>query len=152
MPKSEDAAPEASSLPPQAETLIRFALENPDQFQLISDVVATRSRDKLNHRRTQEYEDSLRALSQSLTSATSFSVGDLVTWKPLLKNRVRPAYDEPAIVIEVLDKTVRNTEADPSSTYFREPLDIVLGLLDDDGEIVVYHFDSRRFEHAARVI
>lgn len=151
MPKPEEVAPEESSLSPQAETLIKFAIENPDQFQLISDVVATRSRDKLNHRRTQEYEDSLRDLFESLTSTASFTVGDLVTWKPLLKNRVRPAYGEPAIVIEFLDKPVRNSEANPSSTYFREPLDLVLGLLDDDGEILVYHFDSRRFEQAARV-
>lgn len=145
MVKARGDGDEPTPLSPQAETLIRFAIENPDQFQAISDVVATRSLDKLNHRRTSEYVGSLRSQFASLSSEESFSLGDLVVWKPLLKNRVRPAYGEPAIVVEVLDKPVRNTEADPSSTYFREPLDIVLGVLDDDGELVVYHFDSRRF-------
>lgn len=148
MAKARAEGEEPSALPPQAEALIRFALENPDQFQLISDVVADRSLEKLNHRRSSEYEDALTERFASLSETAHFSPGDLVVWKPLLKNRVRPAYDEPAIVIEVLDAPVRNTEADPSSTYFREPLDIVLGVLDDDGEILVYHFDSRRFERS----
>lgn len=147
MPETGEKPDAARALSPQAEQLIRFAVENPDQFQAIADVVADRSLEKLNHRRTAEYKDALTSRFASLTESASLSVGDLVVWKPLLKNRVRPAYDEPAVVIEILDKPVRNTEADPSSTYFREPLDIVLGLLDDDDEILVYHFDSRRFTH-----
>lgn len=145
MPETGRKSDESRGLSPQADKLIRFALENPDQFQAIADVVADRSLEKLNHRRTAQYKDALTSRFASLTEPSRINVGDLVVWKPLLKNRVRPAYDEPAVVIEVLDKPVRNTEADPSSTYFREPLDIVLGLLDDDDEILVYHFDSRRF-------
>ena len=34
---------------------------------------------------------------------------------------------------------------DSGSPYFREPLDIVLGFVDGDGDFITYHFDSRRF-------
>jgi len=34
---------------------------------------------------------------------------------------------------------------DSGSPYFREPLDIVLGFLNGDGDFITYHFDSRRF-------
>ncbi|WP_438352331.1 hypothetical protein [Microbacterium sp. CJ88] len=145
LPRRERGTADSEALSPQAETLIRFAIQNPDQFKLISDVVASRSIDKLNGRRSQEYESELLEQYRALTTHESFAPGDLVVWKPGLKNRVRPAYDEPAVVVEVLDNPVLNTESDPSSVYFREPLDILIGILDDEEEILVYHFDSRRF-------
>ena len=67
-------------------------------------------------------------------------------WKRDLKNRRRPAYDEPVIVIEVLRTPVFDERGESSSPYFREPLDVVLGLVDEDGDFICYHFDSRRFE------
>src|SRR3546814_14058437 len=32
------------------------------------------------------------------------------------------------------------------STYFREPLDIIIGFVDEDGDFLNYHADARRFE------
>jgi len=75
----------------------------------------------------------------------TFSPGDLVVWKKDLKNRRKPAYEEPAIVVEKLDKAIQDESAEPSSMYFREPLDVILGLVDEDGEFICYYFDSRRF-------
>lgn len=77
----------------------------------------------------------------------TFEVGDIVRWKNGMKNRRKPAYGEPAIVIE-FDRniSVRLNDKGPETPYFREPLNLQLGLLDDDGDFVVYHFDSRRFE------
>ncbi|OZD85585.1 hypothetical protein CH273_02165 [Rhodococcus sp. 05-339-2] len=75
-----------------------------------------------------------------------FAPGDLVTWKPLLKNRRYPAAGFPAVVVEThpgrkwpVDQT--------SSPYYDEPADIVLGILDGDEEFEVYPFDVRRFAH-----
>ncbi|WP_157681827.1 hypothetical protein [Microbacterium pygmaeum] len=148
MPKRDREAASASNLASQAERLIEFALQNPDQFRLISEVVAERAQTKLDQRRTHEYTASLVEQFHALSARESFRPGDLVVWKPRLKNRVHPAYDEPAVVVEVLETPVVNAEVDPSSTYFREPLDIVLGFLDDEDEILVYHYDSRRFAKA----
>jgi hypothetical protein len=85
--------------------------------------------------------------SRLLEEKHTFVPGQPVRWKKNLKNRRKPAYDEPAIVIELLPQPVFDTKDEgASSPYFREPLDIVLGLVDDDNELVAYHFDSRRFE------
>lgn len=73
----------------------------------------------------------------------NFKEGQLVTWKKGLKNRRYPKYDEPAIVIEVLTQPVFSDESESGSRYFREPLDIILGvMIDNDFEI--FHYDKRR--------
>ena len=80
------------------------------------------------------------------TQSHTFAPGQLVAWKKGLKNRRRPTIGEPAIVIEVLNSPILDVEADPGLPYFREPLDIILGVIDEDGDFLRYHFDSRRFE------
>lgn len=87
---------------------------------------------------------------QSFAHRYAFVPGDLVTWKPGLRNRRSPQYGQPAVVIEMLEAPVRDREEDAGSTYFREPLDLVLGLIWDRnpgrGELVTFHYDSRRFQ------
>lgn len=87
---------------------------------------------------------------QSITTHHSFQPGDLVCWKPGLRNRHFPQYGVPAVVLEVLDVPVRDSEQESGCTYFREPLDIVLGVFLDEGEhrgdFLAWHFDSRRFQ------
>ena len=49
--------------------------------------------------------------------------------------------------MEVLETTIYDDEQRAGSTYFREPLDIVIGLLDDeDGDFITFYFDSRRLQ------
>jgi len=54
--------------------------------------------------------------------------------------------NQPAVVMEVLEQTLIQSEQDTGSTYFREPLNIALGLIDRDGILISFHYDSRRFE------
>ncbi|MCF6205693.1 MAG: hypothetical protein L3J47_02195 [Sulfurovum sp.] len=76
-----------------------------------------------------------------------FKVGDKVKWKPKLKNRKYPKYDQIAIIIEVLDKPVYDEEKTNSgSPYFKEPLDIRLAILDNQGDFEIYYYDSNRFQ------
>ena len=79
-----------------------------------------------------------------------FAPGDLVTWKPGLCNRRAPKPGQPAVVIEVLEQPVFDTEIISGSTYFREPLDIILGVIWDEehgrGDFVTFHFNSQYFE------
>lgn len=93
-----------------------------------------------------EFPPKLKERFESLRKAHEFKPGQLVKWKPDLKNRRRPAYGEPAIVVEVLSQPVFAKSDDSSTPYFREPLDMVLGFIDEDGDFLCYHFDSRRFE------
>ena len=75
--------------------------------------------------------------------------GMVVKWKSGLKNRRAPAYGKPAIVSSVLDTPAFDTN-ESGSTYFREPLDIVVGFFLDErdhrGEFIVFHFDLSRFQ------
>jgi hypothetical protein len=72
--------------------------------------------------------------------------GMMAVWKPGLKNRRFPRYGEPAVVVERLDPPILDHEDESGSTYYREPLDMLLGILHRDGDFLVYHFDSRRFQ------
>jgi hypothetical protein len=92
----------------------------------------------------------LRERFAVLNAKHQFAPGDLVTWKAGLKNRRVPRYGEPAVVVSVLDAPVLDSEQESGSTYFRDPLDLVLGVIWDRdpgrGDFVTFHFDGRRFE------
>lgn len=77
------------------------------------------------------------------------AVGDRVVWKDRLKNKTFPSYGQVCIVTRSLEKPVFDREKGAGSCYFNEPLDIALARIDSDGELVEYHFDSRRFRLAA---
>jgi hypothetical protein len=86
-----------------------------------------------------------RAMYERFMRRHDFRPGQLVCWKAELKNRKYPAYGECGVVVKVLPEPVMDAGNDSGSPYFREPLDIVLGFLDGDGDFITYHFDSRRF-------
>ena len=92
----------------------------------------------------------LKQRFESLNTPHRFKPGDIVRWKPGFQNRRFPRIDKIAIVLEVLPEPVFDTEKDSGCTYYREPLDIVLGLFLDSGphrgDFLNWHFDSRRFE------
>jgi len=75
--------------------------------------------------------------------------GDLVTWKKGLKNKKYPQEGQSAKVLKVRkgnsEYSLFNYREDSGSSYFGEPLDLVLALLDEEGDLLVYHYDKRRF-------
>jgi hypothetical protein len=79
----------------------------------------------------------------------SFHPGMLVMWKSGLKNRRWPSYGKPLIVVSLLDTPVFDTD-ESGSTYFREPLDMVIGLFLDSGEdrgrFLTFHACSERYQ------
>lgn len=99
----------------------------------------------------EELVQALQTRFQALRRRQCFQPGDLVTWKPGLRNRRYPVDGRPAIVLQVLTEPVFDEELNSGSNYFREPLDLVLGLVLEEGEqrgnLLAWHFDSRRFEH-----
>ncbi len=95
---------------------------------------------------SEEKIDILNRRHSSFIENNIFELGQIVKWKPGLRNKETMGYDHPAIVFEILEKPVIDSSKDASSPYFREPLDIVLGFLDDDNDYITFHCDSRRFE------
>lgn len=92
----------------------------------------------------QQCIEDLRECLAQLTEEESFSVGDIIRWRPLLRNR-RGCYDDVFIVVEVLDEPIIAKDDESGSTYYREPLDIVAGKFTYGGDFITFHYDSRRF-------
>jgi hypothetical protein len=77
----------------------------------------------------EEYTTQLQTACNNFLKKDAFQVGQLVKWKKNLKNRQLPYINQPAIVVEILDEPVINNEEESGSPYFRENLDIILGIL-----------------------
>lgn len=92
-----------------------------------------------------DYPDRLRAACAALLKEPeNFEVGDLVMWKPALRNRYFPAPGAPAVVLGFAPGRVSD-ERNPGSALFDEPLDLQLGVIEGDGDLIVFHYDRRRF-------
>ena len=101
----------------------------------------------------EEAREHLRALLERLENGRERALrpGMLAVWKPGLKNRRFPRYGEPVVVVALLDEPIVNPDQESGSPYFREPLDLLLGVVrGDDREFLVYHADRRRFQPAER--
>lgn len=98
---------------------------------------------------TRWLREMLAKLQGKYAERIKFEPGDLVTWKsPHLRNKRRPAEGAVGIVIEHRDEPFFDDESRASSPYWREPLDLRVGILDEDNDFLMYWFDSRRFTHA----
>lgn len=97
---------------------------------------------------TEDTAEHLRTLHQRLTNGRERDLqpGRLAVWKPGLKNRRFPAYGQPVIVVDLLDPPLLDHEDESGSTYYREPLSLVMGLLYENGDFLLYHVDRRRFQ------
>lgn len=112
------------------------------------DDILTRAIDAAKTRVKSDYPTDVGALETKyggFAETHTFSAGQLVRWKHGLRNKRLPLDNQPAVVVELLKEPVVNQEVGPGSPYFREPLDIVLGVLDEDGDFLLFHHDSRRF-------
>jgi hypothetical protein len=88
----------------------------------------------------------LKELAERLDEFHSFTKGQIVKWKPGLKNRQAPDYGEPAIVTAVLPRAIFDgTEVGAGSPYFQEPLTLVIGIYRED-DLLEFRLDGRRFE------
>jgi len=94
----------------------------------------------------ESYIDKLKIAYNSMLELHKFSKGQIVKWKKGLKNRRLPKENQPAIVWDVLSEPIIQDDRDAGTPYFREPLDIALALLDKEGDLVIFHYDSKRFE------
>lgn len=68
-----------------------------------------------------------------------FVKGDVVEWKTGFRNRTYPAYCKQAIVSKVLDSPVIDNRD-------LEPMDLLIGFIDDDGDYRENLVDHRRFK------
>jgi hypothetical protein len=99
-----------------------------------------------NERSSKTRYRKIKELFDRLHRPNRFAKGQLVKWKPGLRNKAFPDYGEPAIVMAVLaDAVFDASENSAASPYFREPLTIIIGTYADD-DLVEFYVDGRRFE------
>ncbi len=104
---------------------------------------ATKTNEKPSDQKT---EEKLKKLYHDYSKTQSkFEPGELISWKPGLRNKKFPQNSTPAIVINHLHEPIIDNKENAGSPYFREPLDLLAGCIDEGGDFVIYHFDSRRF-------
>jgi hypothetical protein len=89
--------------------------------------------------------ETLKQLKELYDRKTDFKKGDIIKWKGQLKNRKLPEYNEPVIILEILENVIYNSDEQIGSTYFNEPMDIKVGIIKDNS-FLTFHFDSSRFE------
>ena len=140
------SAPSAEELLSQLEAVARH-LTPTDRLELIDRMAATG--DGSSTRSPPAEAERLRSVHESYLRRHDFEAGQLVQWKTGLRNKRLPTHGQPAIVIDVLGEAVLNTAEPPDSPYFREPLDVIVGVLDGEQDMAFFHIDSRRLEPAA---
>lgn len=89
--------------------------------------------------------EKLRTLRAAYEAKETFSPGDLVSWKPGLKDKTVPAYGEVGIVMQVLPGEV-DAKEESASPYFRQPIDLAVGLIFRDGDFNIFRFDAARMQ------
>ena len=128
--------------------------ENKEQIELNEeqkkDLIKVLLRNSLEEKRNQDLDNQnkvelLKRLKALYEMKNELLVGDLIKWKSQLKNKKLPEYNEPAIILEILDEPIYDTKAEIGSTYFNEKFDIKVGVFRDNS-FLTFYFDSNRFE------
>ena len=88
----------------------------------------------------------IAGLRDAMEERHAFKPGDLVEWKPGLRNKRWPCVGQPSVVVGIMAEPILDHTVEAGSNYFREPLDLVIGYRHpSDGQFTEYHVDSRRF-------
>ncbi|WP_128330898.1 hypothetical protein [Apibacter sp. HY039] len=96
----------------------------------------------------EEYISKLKNIAKNYNKKSVFEVGDLVQWKIGLKNRKKPEYNQPAIVIEVLEEPINEHINDKVGvSNLNEKLSLALGFLSENNEFQISYYSQKRFEH-----
>lgn len=101
----------------------------------------------VSEEKRKEIAEKLNAIYDVFLDNYELKEGQLVEWKQGVKNRVRPRFREPAIIVKLLKTPEFDTEKDAGTPYFKEPLDMIIGVLEEDeGNFLFFHVDKRRFK------
>lgn len=83
-------------------------------------------------------EETLRALVESFNQQHTFAVGDLVEWKPRMRNQKHPSETFSCVVMQLITPVEGD---DPA-----EQVDMIVGSFGGTGPLQRYAVDSRRFQ------
>lgn len=94
----------------------------------------------------------LRICLEEYLEDNDIQVGQFVTWKPHMKNMRLPDTDDVAIVVEVIkDAPVLNTMGGDGTASHGDRRDIVVGVVDEDGDFMLFVLNSKRLRVVTEV-
>lgn len=117
-----------------------------EKVELLKKLVEQDSENEEEKSYGEEHLATLRDAFDSFLEKEDFKVGQIVKWRKDLNNRKLPRQNQPAIVVKVLDEPITSTDKESGSPYFLEKLDIILGVMYEDGTFITLYYDSSRFE------
>lgn len=100
---------------------------------------------EFNTENIENYIKDLNYCAEEIQTKYEFKKGDLIEWKPKLNNKRWPKKNQPAIVLEVLEEPIIDSSKESSSPYYREPLDLIIGFIFDDGVFISFYVNSKRY-------
>jgi hypothetical protein len=122
-------------------------LEDPKlREELAKAFISKRSAETFESEKVQTHISKLKTGKALLGEDIDFEVDDIVIWKDDLKNRSFPQYNQPCIVMTIYETPFFDEDSGPGTPLFKEPLDLLLGVIMDNGEFFTYHYDKRRFK------
>lgn len=129
----------------------RIVSEKSD-LDILKAIMQSRASSRSSNISKEEKVDLLQKRYDAFTDKKNFSIGDLVMWKPGLRNKGGLAYEDTAIITEIIDPPIFDQDKDSGSPYFREPLDLIIAFLDEDNDFITLHVDSRRLTSACNAL
>ena len=87
----------------------------------------------------------LRRIAALYREEYIFKPGDLVMWKPGLKDCRVPEYGEPVVVLEVAPGNISSCD-DSHNRKYREPCDVRVGVYPDGSTFVGFWMDGKRLQ------
>lgn len=88
-----------------------------------------------------DYPDLLRSAYATYSEVNSFEEGDLVQWKPMMRNRRYPLDGVPAIVVRSIDPPEL---VDSDGDALEDPWDLIVGVVDGSHTFRLTQMASRR--------
>jgi hypothetical protein len=125
---------------------------SPELFEKFQEFMAKNTSSKVvGAQIDSEMIDKLRIVVNNFKKPSDIEEGDIVIWKQGMKNKKYPKENQPAYVLQVHEASVKEKEDRDSGTpYFMEPLNLQLAFIDDDGDLVTFYYDKRRFKIIAK--
>lgn len=96
-------------------------------------------------RKNQRLADQLRMAQEVFDQTNFFEKGDLIQFKPGMKDRKAPEVGQPAVVMEVLPEPLKDPEAGFGDHYATCQYDLIIGVF-LKGDFIQFYADSRRYE------
>lgn len=132
----------------KSDKIISKSSKSDNLDSLVKALIESRNKPEKNNLSKEEKIELLEKRYSAFIDKNTFNPGELVRWKPGLRNKGGLKYDDVAIVVDTLNEPIFDKDKDSGSPYFKEPLDMLIAFLDSDNDFIVLHVDSRRMQPA----